>query len=93
MGARGIIAGHPHWGVFASASVLPNTAGGPNVGTRLLVGDQAYATSEGQTYNCTDATPGAAVWVGGGVSGVVDPYGSGFGACSGFRTAGFQRYR
>ena len=72
MGARGIIGTHPHWGVFASAAVLPNAAGGENVGTRLLVGDQAYATSEAGTYTCTDATPGAAVWAaGGGISGVV----------------------
>lgn len=66
MGARGIIGAHPHWGVFASASALPNTAGGPDVGTKLKAGDLAYATSEGATYTCTDATAGSAVWVGGG---------------------------
>jgi len=74
MGARGIIGTHPHWGSFASASVLPNAAGGPDVGARLLVGDQAYAISEGATYTCTDATVGAAVWASGGgssLSGVV----------------------
>ena len=73
--ARSIIGRHPFWGVYANAAALPNTAGGPNVGSQLLGGDMAYANTEGQTYTCTDPTAGAAVWVsGGGGGGALSSY-------------------
>jgi len=52
----------PFWGAISIAANLPNVAGSPTQTIALEVGDQAYVTSEGAGYQCSVATPGAAVW-------------------------------
>lgn len=49
-----------HWGEYASASVLPNTASGPSVGNFLNRGD--IASVAGEIYVCTSTVVGSATW-------------------------------
>jgi len=52
---------HSYWGVVASASQLPNVSGATIQDAAVEAGDTAYVTGSG-TYQCDDATVGAAVW-------------------------------
>jgi hypothetical protein len=59
------------WGTFATTALLPNVAGSPTQSAALTVGATTYSVADATTYQCTDATPGAAVWtpMGGGGGG------------------------
>lgn len=59
---------HNHFGTYANAAALPNDTAEPN----LKAGDLAYATSEANTYTCTDATAGTWVSGGGGAGSYID---------------------
>ena len=64
------------WGVFATAADLPNVAGSSTQSVALTVGATAYNIVDSTTYQCTNATPGAAVWtsMGGGGGGGAGTY-------------------
>jgi len=52
---------HNHWGVYATASDLPNVSGSSTQDSALEVGDLAYVSAAG-VYQCDVATVGAASW-------------------------------
>jgi hypothetical protein len=70
MAAKSPTGNHNYWGTFSGIAQLPNVSGATKQSANLEVGDTAYSIAEANTYTCTAATPGAAVWVsGGGVGG------------------------
>lgn len=54
---------HNLWPSVGTKAGLPNVAGSPIQGNVLQVADTCYVTSERRLYQCTIATPGAAVWL------------------------------
>lgn len=62
MAAKSPTANHNQWPNVASPTELPNVAAAVIQDASVEIGDQCYSVSDGTTYQCTDATLGAAVW-------------------------------
>lgn len=56
---------HHWWGIWTTATSLPNTATSDSTGygADLQEGDLAWCADVKELFVCTDPTPGAAVWV------------------------------
>ena len=64
MAQRSPTSRHSYWGQYADSASLPNVAGSLTQSNRLEAGDTAFNVDATGLFVCTDATLGAAVWVG-----------------------------